>query len=64
MAHAIQGAGKSQEADAPQSAGEKHGTKIQAPNQSPQDSVKISPTGQAAAAKNQTSDKPPTKGQR
>ena len=63
MAHAIQGAGKSQEAEAPQSAGVKQGAKTQAPNQTPQDSVKISPTGQAAAAKNQTADTP-TKGQR
>ena len=63
MAHAIQGAGKSQEAEVPQSAGVKQGAKTQAPNQTPQDSVKISPTGQAAAAKSQTSDTP-TKGQR
>jgi hypothetical protein len=57
MAHAIQSAGKSQEAEAPQAAGGKSAAKVQAPKQRPEDSVKISSAGQAASAKSQTSEK-------
>jgi hypothetical protein len=56
MAHAISGAGKSQEAAAQAEAPAKT-AKAQAPKQNPQDSVKISSAGQAASAKSQASEK-------
>jgi hypothetical protein len=56
MAHAISGAGKSQEAAAPSEASAKS-AKAQAPKPPAQDSVKISSEGKAASAKSETSEK-------
>jgi hypothetical protein len=57
MAHSVQGAGKSAEAESQAAGAKQVAAKTQAPKQAQQDSVKISAAGQAASAQSKTSEK-------